>query len=425
MGISTYVIREGSKVREDRIKLEMLAQEIFTVNIFSTIFAYLCFIIVLNWVPKFSDYKSILIILSFALPLSTLGTEWIFSIYEDYAYITIRSILFQFISLILMFVFVKEPDDVNKYAIITVVSNAGANIFNYKYANKYFKHKIVFSKKLCRHIPPIMILFASAIASQIYVNSDTTMLGFFKDDYAVGLYAASTKVYNIIRSILSAFITVLTPRLTYYFSKREYDGKYDKLLEDSLNGYSAIIIPAGIGIACVSDYIINILSGKEYIVASPSLKILAIALIFSTLGSFIANEILIVSGQETRILFATSMGAVINFVGNLWAIPLIGYIGAAFTTLISEIIVFIIQLYYAKSYLNIRKFIIPFLKIIVACLPMGIISYVVYLKSNAYFLNLLVIIVGSISSYIILLILMKHELVKMTMKYFMKRKDIK
>lgn len=422
LGISTYAIREGAKIRKNQKELERFAQEMFSINILSTIAAYIFFAIILFSVPRFNDYRLILFILSISIPLSTLGTEWIFNIFEDYIYITVRSIVFQFISLVLMFVMVKSPDDVNRYALITVISSAGSNILNYKYASKYFKHKIVLSKNMLAYLPSIIILFASTIASQIYINSDTTMLGFFKNDYAVGLYSSATKIYNILRSLLAAFITVLTPRMTFYFATRKHDNRYETLLKTSFNGYVAIVVPLGIGSACVASYMIKLLSGEEYLSATSALQILAIALVFSTLGSFVANEVLIITGQEKQILFATAFGAVINFVGNLILIPLMSYVGAALTTLISEILVFWIQVYCSKKYFLLKKYMSSFFKSLLASLSIIFVSYSIKNILIWDALKVLIIVSCSAICYAIIMFLLQHETVKLFMEYFRKRR---
>ena len=87
-------------------------------------------------VPKFQCYKTLLIILSLQIIFKTIGIEWIYSIYEDYAYITLRSIIFQIISLILLFVLVRNENSVNMYAVITGISAVGSNVLNYFHAKK-------------------------------------------------------------------------------------------------------------------------------------------------------------------------------------------------------------------------------------------------------------------------------------------------
>lgn len=42
-------------------------------------------------------------------------------------------------------------------------------------------------------LKPILVIFASNIAIQIYVNSDITMLGYLSNDYAVGIYSISKR----------------------------------------------------------------------------------------------------------------------------------------------------------------------------------------------------------------------------------------
>lgn len=422
LGISTYAVREGAKVRNNKNELEKLAQELFTINLTSTAVSYLVFLTILFFVPKFAECRELLLILSVALPLSTIGTEWVFSIYEDYFYITIRSISFQFISLILMFLLVRNQNDVNTYAMITVLANAGSNVFNYIKAEKYFKHKLALRRDVVNHLQPIFVLFASAIASQIYVNSDTTMLGFFKNNIDVGIYAAATKIYNIVRSLLTAFITVITPRLTYYYAKRNENTEYENLFNKSLRGYVAVIIPAGIGMLLISSQSILILSGKEYILASNALKILSIALIFSTSGSFIANAVLIITGQERRILLATSLGAIINVGLNLFFIPMYSYAGTALTTLISEILVFGIQLFFSKQVVDIRIYILAIKKPLMACIPMIMFASIISQFNINHVLGLLTIVGFALFSYAFILVVLKHEIVTMGIEVLKKRR---
>ena len=71
LGINQYAVREGARVREDKEKFGKLANQVFTINILSTIFAYLVLVVLILVVPKFQDYTALLIILS-----STLLPGW-------------------------------------------------------------------------------------------------------------------------------------------------------------------------------------------------------------------------------------------------------------------------------------------------------------------------------------------------------------
>ena len=69
-----------------------------------------------------------------------------YTIYEDYTYITVRSMIFQILSILALFIFVKTENDVNIYAIINVVANVGSNMLNYIHSKRYCKVK--FTKDL-------------------------------------------------------------------------------------------------------------------------------------------------------------------------------------------------------------------------------------------------------------------------------------
>lgn len=94
LGISTYAIREGSQLRDDKAKLEDFACQMFTINIFSTVFAYIVLLFIVASVRQLTEYSILIWLLSIQVGLGTIGVEWIYSIYENYLYITIRSILF-------------------------------------------------------------------------------------------------------------------------------------------------------------------------------------------------------------------------------------------------------------------------------------------------------------------------------------------
>ena len=85
LGINTYAVREGVAVRNDKEKLERFVSEIFTINTISTCISYLLLICLLAS-PFLEQYRSIIAIQSLVIFLTTIGTDWINTIYEDFAY---------------------------------------------------------------------------------------------------------------------------------------------------------------------------------------------------------------------------------------------------------------------------------------------------------------------------------------------------
>lgn len=411
LGIATYAVRDGSQFREDSEQFQKFSQEVFTINVFSSVCSELLLVFSLFTIKQLFDYRYIILILSMTIFLTLIGTEWIFTIYEDFIYITLRGICIQIISLILMIILVKNESDVLIYCIICVFASAGGNLLNFKRARKYFKHRVVKLVDCKFHVKPIMILFFSLVASQIYINSDVVMIGFFKNDYEVGIYSAASKIYNIIRSVLCAIITVLLPRLSY-LKKTKFEDAYSSLLIKSLSAFFLICFPASIGLALISKGTIVVFCGKNYIAAVGSLIVLAVALLFSCLGSFIANTVLVVHEKEKTILVATIIGAVLNILLNVFFIKYWGGFGAAITTLISEVVVFGIQLYYVNQIVHTNLIIYKdMIKTVVATIIMcGVGVYVLSLRYSPVREMMIIIPICSMI-YVLLLLLTKHSMI--------------
>lgn len=374
LGVNNYAAREGAKIRDNKIEFEKFSSEIFSLNIFSTLFAYCLLLLFFLLSEKLKSYKLLILINSFTIIGTTIGVNWIFSILEDYLYITIRTFFVQLMSLIAMFLLVKGNEDYIVYAMITVIANIGASIYNFIYARKFVKFKLTFKVNLKVHLKPILIIFASAVAVTIYVNSDLTILGWIGDDYSVGLYSRSTRIYTIIKQMVSSMVIVALPNFSYLLSKgmkEEYYQRANILFKNIL----LFIVPIGIGISVTAKDIIFIIAGKNYSEAVFSLQILGISSIFAVLSSFTTYCCLLPFKYEKVQMLATYLSAFCNICLNIIFIPFFLQNGAAGTTLFSEFLVFVIELGYLTK--NNLKSVFIFRKNDIFTLILGGISIVI------------------------------------------------
>ena len=410
LGVSTYAIREGAKIRDDRETLSDFCSDMVTIEIISSIISYVAFLILLVVVNKFRDYTVLFFILSLQIIFKMIDVEWIYSIYEDYSFITIRSICIQVLSLIALFLFVHSSNDLISYTLLTTLSNVGMIIINWSFSKKYCKIKFVRERKLKRHLKPIFTLFAISIATTIFVNSDTTVLGFLSDDYHVGLYSVSVKVYTVIKTVLSSVIVVSIPRLSALLGKHDMN-QFNEVAENIYKTLITFIVPAIAGICLLRKEIILIISGDSYIEATSSLVILAFALLFSLGSWFWGHCILVPMGKENIVFKATVASAITNLVLNFILIPFGAEKAAAFTTVLAEAISF---LWSRKEALKcVKKFyIIPLIiKVILGCVGLLIIAFLIRaLEINMILSTILIIVFGGIAYFIIELVL-KNEMV--------------
>ena len=337
LGIDKYAIREGAKYRENKERFSSFASEIFSFNIVSTLVSYSLLFLFILFSKTLERYTVCILIFSLQIFFTTLGTEWVYSIFEEYRYITIRSILFKMISVALLFMFVRNEGDYLAYAAITVFASVGSYVLNFFNAKKICSIRFTLKIDWKKLFKPIMIIFASNIAIQIYVNSDTTMLGYLKDDYAVGIYSVATKIYLIVKNLTGSILTVTIPRLAYLASKKVKDD-YEELLNKVANALIILILPSIVGLTMLSREAILIIASNKYLDAQLPLIVLSIAILFSTFSGLFNNCVLLPHKREKVFLKSSIISAVTNIVLNFILIPYFGAVAAAFTTLISEII---------------------------------------------------------------------------------------
>lgn len=411
LGLANYGVREGAKYRDCIEEESEFVSEVFSINIVATIVAYILLAFVTIFSPQINASASTICIFSLQIFFTTIGVEWLFSMYEEYAYITIRSIVFKIISIILLFVFVKDKNDVNVYAAITVFSSVGSNILNYFRARKIvsIRLKLNFNWKI--HLKPIMILFASNIAVQIYVNSGITILGFMKDSYTVGLYSVSSKIYTIIKNGLAAILIVTIPRLSMLWGRGLVD-KYKVLFRDIFNGLLLIMIPSILGVIMLSRQIVLIISGEEYISAVSSLRILCFALIFSIIAWIFNDGVLIPTKREKYTLYSTLISAILNIITSFLLINMWGQNAAALSVLIAEAAGMILNIYWSRDIIRIRDIFEVHLGMIFGCILIVGECFLVNKYIAGDISSLIVASIFSIITYGVTLIIFKDKFTK-------------
>lgn len=408
LGIKVYVIREGARIRNLKSEIQKLSNEVFSINMISTGIAYFLLIIIIMIVPKLHDYVNLLVILSLQIVFTTIGVEWIYSIYEDYIYITIRSILFNILSLVLLFLFVRDAGDVCWYAGIVVISGIGSNVINYIHSQKYYRIQLTFKVNWKQHIKPIMLLFAMQVATTVFVNSDITILGFLWDDSVVGIYSVSTKVYSIVKTVLASVIIVSVPRIS---SLLEEDNQkvLNETVKDIYYTLITIAIPAMIGIVMLRKQIVLLIANSNFLSAVTSMSILSIALMFSLGAWFWGQAILVPLKKEAFVFKATVISAIVNIVMNFILIPFWQEKAAAFTTLIAEFIAFLLQRYEGEKYINLEGAGHLIRKVGVGCLAI-VVVFVLLSPIESYTVVYTILSIAlSVITYCIVEIIAKNE----------------
>ena len=415
LGLTTYAIRECSRVRDDREKLSALASELFSINMVTTVISYALLAVLLIFFPKFQGYRQLIVIQSTVIMLTTLGCDWLNSAMEDFQYISLRTIGFQVISLVLMFLFVRDADDYLKYAIIGAFSAGGANLLNMRYRKRYCRVTLTAKIPWKRHIVPILLLFVMSLAQTVFISADTTMLGLMKNDYEVGIYSTAIKIERMISQVVSSNVFVLMPRMSYLYGTEDTE-KINSMLRKILAVFLVIGLPCFAGAFAIADDLILLVAGAEYMAAGLSLKIAMFSFLFSLIGgSFLGNVVLLSSGKERNYMIICCIAAGLNVVLNGLLIPRYGAAGAAFTTALCSLSMLVMLMFATRKQVRIKKLgKLFFAPVLGAALIISYCLLVMPLISNLI-LRIGVCVIGSCVLYLGALLATKNEVLPMVL----------
>lgn len=410
LGIPTYGQREGAKVRDNREKLSGLMSELFSFSVIANIITLAALFFVTLLVDTFHTYALLILIFSITIPMTTIGMSWIFVIFEDYNFTTILGIVFNLLSVVAMFVFVRSKTDIYIYALITVIASCGSNIIRFIYGKKYCDIRLMFHINFKKHIGPILLMFSTYISIMIYNKTDMALLGIMGTDYNVGIYSVSTKVYNLVKSCLLALSNVLQTRAVLLAMEGDRK-KSDEFLSKSFNMMMTFVIPCMVGMAFMHDDIILFISGKDYLEAGTSMVILSISLFFALFSTMHSSTILIPYGREKVTLNGAIVGAVLNLILNLVFIPIWKENGAALTTLLAEVIVFLFYVRVTKQYYTHLNGIKTMLQCLVGSL--GIVLVLFLLRNIETNIVIRVLVKGVMAAvvYFVVQIVIKNQIV--------------
>lgn len=406
--LGLYAIREGAPLRGQREKSAKFTDEIYSISANITIVEYFILYGILFIVPKFSEYRNIAVIMSFSIVFTTIGADWVYSIYEDYTFITLRTIAVRIVSIALTFVLIRNEEDLYKYALLYFITAAITGMLNRANVSKYSKLKYISKPNTKLHLPHILYITASTAAIVIYTSFDTIMLGLMTNDFYVGLYGVSSKIYVMLKSFLSAFIVVSIPRFSFY-EGNGMEKEYNHLLSKLLNSVITLIVPVTLGCALLSKEIIMLLFGPKYAGAYISLSILSVAAMSAMLAYIFTQCVLMPLKKEGTLTGITIISAVTNIVLNILVIPLFKHNGAALTTVIAEWVTLTAAVICTKGKIKLSGIRKTVSKVLAGCFAEFLLCMCIKMSFESNIVVIFLCVLCSVTVYILLEWLLKNE----------------
>ncbi len=411
LGVRNYGSRCIAMCQGDKKKLG--------VNFINIYFIQLClsiaiFVVYLMYSICFAKYKSFAILQSYYVLSGLFDISWFFFGLEKFKMTTIRSCVVKIISVICIFVFVRDISDVNVYIAIISISMLATQMSVWPFLKQEIELCKPSWKELKKHILPNLILFIPVIAISLYKIMDKIMIGKLSTMAQSGFYENSEKIVSIPMSLITSLGTVMLPRMSNIIASGNTEKGKD-VIRKSMIFVSFIGIAMVFGLMGISKCFIPWFYGNEFIPCIEITFILSPTIIFICWANVIRTQYLLPNKLDKSYIVTVFLGAAVNFVLNYILIPRYGAYGAAIGTLVAEIVVALMQTIYVIKFLPIVEYLkdgTPFA--LIGIFMFYIVNFIENMLNISYFGRICIEIVVGASVYCFLSALyikfMKKEL---------------
>ena len=300
---------------------------------------------------KSPDGFEMVLILSFSLLVSTVNntSEGLFRVFDRFQTIT----------------FVKSSESVLKLVLILTVLYLGYGIKGVLFAYVIVSFftlaitQILVSRMLrekglgdwffsrtgvlsCRIKEITWFLLNTSFNATLQISEGriaALVLGYFFGSVPVGLYRVARTVLKIIGRIMDPMYEAVFPRLVSFSTAKLYD-KFAETVKYATGSLLKLAIPVLISIFLFAEQFIALIFGDQYLPASDTMRVLAVAALFSGTTLCLAPSLLAFGKPGLRA--AVNTFKTITYVGLLLVlVPEHSYLGAGIAYLIVEFFHFV------------------------------------------------------------------------------------
>lgn len=384
LGVNNYGSREIAKVAQsgDKEKLSRLFCEVYYMQLILGASMLVLYFIAL---PFFGgQYKTIFVLQGIFIVSAIFDINWFYFGLENFKLTVSRNIIIKTLSLILIFIFVKNEADLAKYVLILSLSTLVSQLYLWLYIRKYASFVKRSLNDVFSHFKQCLILFVPVVAYSIYRIMDKTMLGAISGTIPLGYYQNAESIINIPVALVAALGTVMLPSMSKKMETREFNKK----LFGSFELIFLFVLPVVVSLINVGPDLAVVFYGGDFAESGYIIRVLAITILFAGVANVVRTNYLIPRRKDKVYVTSTILGAVINLILNFIFIPQFGVYGACIGTIAAELSVMLYQMLRTRDFIKYSKVLVLFLKYLLKSVPIFVAQLIIGFMINGTLLRL-------------------------------------
>ena len=350
LGTASYGAREIARVRDD---IAMRSKLFWEIELMTVMTSTVCIIVWFIFIAFTPQYKVIYLVLTMGLFSAMFDISWFFAGMEQFKYTVTKNAACKLIGVVLMFLFVKEQDDLLLYIIIITASTMIGNLSMWLYVPR-FTQKVDFkSLRFRKHFHETLIYFVPSIATSVYTVLDRTLIGVITKNKAEnGFYHYTMQIINMMKALtFSSLNMVLGSRIAYLFAEEKYD-EIKERIKDSINYILFMGIGICFGLSGIAKRFVPIFLGPGYDRVVVMLMLMSPIVVIIGVSNCLGSQYYTPSGNRKLSAKFIIIGAIVNLILNLILIPRYWGYGAIVASLIAELVITVLYFRFCNGYLT-------------------------------------------------------------------------
>jgi PST family polysaccharide transporter len=324
-GFDTPALKEISQNQHNKLIHSEVISKVFFSKLLLLMLAVIIFIPLLLFINIFRLHYLLFTICFLQVFSNILFPTWYFQGIQKMRVVTFIQLTLKLLSLPVIFLFIKQPNDIIKFAAITISTGIFAGIVAMVILIYFNSIKItwVSTVKIKQGFKDAMPFFLSNSMNTIKQQTASVLIGSFFTMSDVALYDLAMKIFQVPTTLISSINGALFPKMMLIVNS--------KVIKKVLTVENLIGILVILGLAIFGKWIILIMGGKLMLGAYPILLIISSSIFTMLSVGAIFNFVLIPKGLYKYIainqFFALSAFLLFALIGyhiylNVLIIPL-------------------------------------------------------------------------------------------------------
>lgn len=349
-GLSVYGMKEISENRETK---KQLSKKFWELELFNAVFSCLAlcsFILVGFFLKEDLLYFSQV----FAIGSALFDISWFFSGIEQFKKVTIRNFFIKAITLLFIFLLIKNESDLGKFFLINSLSLLISQIFLWISLDKEIVWVSPAFNTVKLHFKQGFSYFVTKLGTTIFNSIHTTLLGLWGSISSVGIYAQALTIVLMLSGLIGALNMVLLPKMSRLKKEKNSEYKIVTILNKTFDIQLFITIGMLFGLIAISPQFVPWFFGPQFQQMIDVLPLLTPLIISQSLSRGIGTQYLVPNGKVRLYNYSILIGVIVAIIIDVITIPILEIYGAVISVVCSQLCVCLLLVYFLNAKTSFR-----------------------------------------------------------------------